>query len=218
MRRAEKKLQLSLNVMGDSIQVHEDEETSGVGTYDLKSIIFGVHMFDPNEINEGKSGDMNLSEINAMTDKVIAIRDAQISDKNDRKFEVNPKNLLKAYDAKEGGSASLSCDPGLDEDSYLSWVKNFEQVSKSSGDSVMELRKRRILDEEKHRKLEVAKKAEEKKLSKWESLGYHSLNVDDPISPPDDGIASDSGSVHFVYGDCTDPSNVCQSEPAIIFR
>ncbi|KAF7844920.1 putative helicase CHR10 isoform X1 [Senna tora] len=218
MRRAEKKLQLSLNVIGDNIQKQENEETSGVGTNDLKSIIFGLHMLDPSEIDEGKFGDINFSEIIAMTDKVIEMRDEQISDKDDRKFVVNPRNLLKAYDAEKGGSASLSHDPGLDEASYLSWVKKFEEVSKSSADSVTELRNRRILDADKRVKLEDAKKkAQEKKLSKWEALGYHSLKVNDPSSPPDDGITSDAGSVHFVYGDCTDPSNVCPSEPAIIF-
>ncbi|XP_054780991.1 probable helicase CHR10 isoform X2 [Prosopis cineraria] len=217
MRRAEKKLQLSLNVIGDDIQEHEEEQKSGVGTGDLKSIIFGLHMFDPNENNDGELGDMNLSVINAMTDKVIAMRDVHISDKDDRKFEINPRNLLESYNAKEGSSVSFNSDPSLDEASYLSWVKKFEELPKSSGDSIMEMRNRGILDEEKRLKLEVAKKkAEEKKLRKWEALGYHSLNVNDPIITPDGGNTSDAGSVHFVYGDCTDPLNVCPSEPAII--
>ncbi|TKY45364.1 Chromodomain-helicase-DNA-binding protein [Spatholobus suberectus] len=83
----------------------------------------------------------------------------------------------------------------------------------------MDLRSGRNLDEEKSLKLESArKKAEEKKLSRWEALGYQSLNVKDAISPTDNDITSATGSVHFVYGDCTAPSNVCSSEPAIIFR
>ncbi|KAI9075943.1 hypothetical protein K1719_042099 [Acacia pycnantha] len=219
MRRAEKKLQLSLNVIGDNIQEHEDEQKSGVGTGDLKSIILSLHMFDPNENNDGELGDMDLSEINAMTDKVIAMRDAHISDKDDQKFEINPRNLLESYDAKEGASTSFNSDPSLDEASYLSWVKKFEELSKANGDdSIMEVRNRGILDEEKRLKLEAArKKAEEKKLAKWEALGYNSLNVNDPVTPPDGGSPSDAGSVNFVYGDCTDPSNVCPSEPAMIF-
>ncbi|KAI9110938.1 hypothetical protein K1719_018058 [Acacia pycnantha] len=183
MRRAEKKLQLSLNVIGDNIQEHEDEQKSGVGTGDLKSIILSLHMFDPNENNDGELGDMDLSEINAMTDKVIAMRDAHISDKDDQKFEINPRNLLESYDAKEGASTSFNSDPSLDEASYLSWVKKFEELSKANGDdSIMEVRNRGILDEEKH-----------------------------------GGSPSDAGSVNFVYGDCTDPSNACPSEPAMIF-
>jgi hypothetical protein len=219
MRRAERKLQLSLNVTGDNILEHEDKTLAEVGTSDLKSIIVGLRMFDPNEINDGKDKEMDLTEINAMADKVIAIRDEQIFDKDDRKFEVNPRNFLKGYDVKERGSASLSCDLDLDEASYLSWVKKFEEVSKSSCDSIIDLRSSRNLDEEKSKKLEIAKKkAEEKKLSKWNAVGYHSLNVKEPNSPPDDDVILDAGSVHFVYGDCTAPSNVSSSEPAIIFR
>lgn len=219
MRRAERKLRLSLNVIGDNIMECEDNETSGVETSELKSIIFGLHVFDPIEINDGKHRDMDLQEINAMADKVIAMRDEQTFDKEDRKFEVNPRNLLKGYDVMEGVSDSLSFDLGLDEASYLSWVKKFEEVSKSSCDSMMDLRSRRNLDEEKSLKLESAKKkAEEKKLSKWKAVGYRSLTVKDPIRPPDGDIISATGSVHFVYGDCTAPSNVSPAEPAMIFR
>ncbi|KAK7256487.1 hypothetical protein RIF29_29938 [Crotalaria pallida] len=218
MRRAERKLQLSLNVMGDNILEHEDKETSGVGTGDLKSIIFGLHMFDPTNINDGKNRDMDLPEISAIADKVIALRDEQIFERDDRKFEVNPRNLLKEYDVREGCSASLSSDLDLDEVSYLSWVKKFEEVSKSSGDPIEELKSRKNLNEENSLKLESAKKkAEEKKLSKWKALGYNSLSVKDPVSQPDGDIASATGSVSFVYGDCTAPSSICPSEPAIIF-
>ncbi|CAL0302911.1 unnamed protein product [Lupinus luteus] len=217
MRRAERKLRLSLNVMGDNILEDEDKETSGVGTGDLKSIIFGLHMFDPTDINNGKHKDMDLPEINAIADKVIALRNE--FDRDGRKFEVNPRNLLKEYDVKEGGSASFSRDLDLDEASYLSWVKKFEEVSKSSSDPIKELRSRRNLDEDNSVKLESAKKkAEEKKLSKWKALGYNSLSVKDPVIQPDgDDITSVTGSVNFVYGDCTTPSNICPSEPAIVF-
>lgn len=219
MRRAERKLLLSINVIGDNILKDDDIEPSEIGAGDLKSIIFGLHMFDPTEINDGNHRDMNVPEISAMADRVLAMRDEQILDKDERKFEVNPRNLLKGDDVKKGGSASLSCDLGLDEASYLSWVKKFEEVSKSSCDSIMDLRSQRNLDEQRSLKLESArKKAEEKKLFRWEAAGYQSLNVKDPISPTDNDITSATGSVHFVYGDCTAPSNVCSSEPAIIFR
>ncbi|KAL2336893.1 hypothetical protein Fmac_011339 [Flemingia macrophylla] len=219
MRRAQRKLLLSINVTGDNVLKDDDKELSEVGTGDLKSIIFGLHMFDPTEINDGNHRDMNIPEISAMADRVLAMRDEQIHDKDERKFEVNPRNILKGGDAKEGISVSLSCDLDLDEASYLSWVKKFEEVSKSNCASIMDLRSRRNLDEEKSRKLESArKKAEEKKLSRWEALGYQSLNVKEAIKPTDDDITSATGSVHFVYGDCTAPSNVCSSEPAIIFR
>jgi len=219
MRRAERKLRLSINVIGDNILKHDDEETSDVGTGDLKSIIFGLHMLDPSEIIDGNHGDINLPEISLMADKVLALRGEQILEKDERKFEVNPRIILQGHDVKEGGTTSLSHDLGLDEASYLSWVKNFEEVSKSSCNSMMDWRSRRNLEEEKNLKLESArKKAEEKKLSRWKALGYQSLNVKDTLTQTDNDITSATGSVHFVYGDCTAPSNVCSSEPVMIFR
>ncbi|RYR05296.1 hypothetical protein Ahy_B06g085164 [Arachis hypogaea] len=214
MRRAEKKLRLSLNVIGENVVDHEENEASGVGISDLKSIIFGLH---PTEMNDRKHGDISVQELNAMAEKVIAMRDEQNSDKDDRKLEVNARNLLKGHEDTEV-SGSLSCDLGLDEASYLSWVKNFEEVSKTSCDTMLDSRSRRSSDEDKSSKIESAKKkAEEKKLSKWKSVGYHSLTVDDPICPQDGDIISAAGSVHFVHGDCTAPSNVSLSEPAMVF-
>ena len=60
-------------------------------------------------------------------------------------------------------------------------------------------------------KIQKKKKAEDKKHSKWLSIGYHSLAVDDPTdttlrsyaSTDDDG---DGTNIHFVIGDCTQPS------------
>jgi len=218
MRRAERKLLLSINVIGDNILKHDDEETSEVGIGDLKSIIFGLHMLDPSEIIDGNHRDMNLPEISVMAEKVLALRDKQILDKDERKFEVNPRIILQGDDVKEGGT-NLSHDLGLDEASYLSWVKKFEEASKTSCNSMMDWRSKRNLEEEKSLKLESArKKAEEKKLSRWKALGYQSLNVRDTPTQTDSDITSATGSVHFVYGDCTAPSNVCSSEPVMIFR
>ncbi|XP_025606312.1 probable helicase CHR10 isoform X1 [Arachis hypogaea] len=217
MRRAEKKLRLSLNVIGENVVDHKENEATGVGISDLKSIIFGLHMFDPTEMNDRKHEGISVQELNAMAEKVIAMRDEQNSDKDDRKLEVNARNLLKGHEDTEV-SGALSCDLGLDEASYLSWVKNFEEVSKTSCDTMLDSRSRRSSDEDKSSKIESAKKkAEEKKLSKWKSVGYHSLTVDDPICPQDGDIISAAGSVHFVHGDCTAPSNVSLSEPAMVF-
>ncbi|QCE10903.1 SWI/SNF-related matrix-associated actin-dependent regulator of chromatin subfamily A member 5 [Vigna unguiculata] len=217
MRRAERKLLLSINVTGDNIIKNNDEETSEVGTGDLKSIIFGLHMLNPTEITDGNHRDMNLPEISVMADKVLALRDKQIRNTDDRKFEVNPRNILQGDDVKEGGT-TFSHDLGLDEASYLSWVTKFEEVSKSSCNSMMDWRSKRNSEEEKSLKLESArKKAEEKKLSRWKALGYQSLSVKEPLTQTDNDITSATGSVHFLYGDCTTPSNVCSSEPAMIF-
>ncbi|XP_048428158.1 probable helicase CHR10 isoform X2 [Pyrus x bretschneideri] len=212
MRRAERKLQLSHNVVGDNVMDQDGKETSGVEPSDLRSIIFGLHLFDPDEVNNGV---LEMSELNTMAEKVISVRNKQVTTKDERKFELNPADVLNGNDLVVGeGSTSLSFNSGFDESSYLSWVEKFKNVSQEN----MDMGSRRNLLEEKRLKLETAKKkADEKKLSKWEELGYHSLSVEDPISPVDSDMMSDSGSVQFVYGDCTQPSKVCPSEPTIVF-
>uniref|UniRef100_A0A2N9G4R4 Helicase ATP-binding domain-containing protein n=1 Tax=Fagus sylvatica TaxID=28930 RepID=A0A2N9G4R4_FAGSY len=220
MRRAERKLQLSQNVVGDYVMNMEGKETAGVETGDLRSIIFGLHMFQPIEISTENLDEMQISDLNAMVEKVLAKRYEKIAGKDDRKFEVNPLDLSSGSDIVMGGSStSASLDPGLDEASYLSWVEKLKEASQTSSNPIMESGTRREAPEEKHLKHEAArKKAEEKKLSKWEALGYCSLSVKEPISSEDSDMMSDSGSVHFVYGDCTHPSKICPSEPTVIFR
>ena len=220
MRRAERKLQLSQNVVGDYVMNMEGKETAGVETGDLRSIIFGLHMFQPIEISTENLDEMQISDLNAMVEKVLSKRYEKIAGKDDRKFEVNPLDLSSGSDIVLGGSStSASLDPGLDEASYLSWVEKLKEASQTSSNPIMESGTRREAPEEKHLKHEAArKKAEEKKLSKWEALGYCSLSVKEPISSEDSDMMSDSGSIHFVYGDCTHPSKICPSEPTVIFR
>lgn len=218
MRRAEKKLQLSHNVVGDDHTEVEGKE-GDVETSDLRSIVFGLHILDPSEVNSDQLDEAKMSELNSMVEKVIAVRHDKILEKDYRKFEINPldkKNEVEAVTGEDYASVNLS--PGLDEASYLSWVEKLKQQSKSSGDLALDLGFRRNLQRDKHKLEDAKKKAEEKKLAKWEALGYRSLSVKDPINPPDDNILSDSGSVLFVVGDCTHPEKVCPSEPTIIFR
>ncbi|RVW15192.1 putative helicase CHR10 [Vitis vinifera] len=160
------------------------KEMSGAEAGDLRSVIFGLRMIDPSEINNDESSEPNMSELDAMSDKVVAIRHEQQLGKDDGKFEVNPMDLLKGHDLiMDRSSVSVDFDPGLDEASYL-------------------LQGRR----------------QKEKLAKWEAHGYNSLSVKDPPSHVDVDMISDSGSVDFVYGDCTLPSKVCPSEATIIFR
>ncbi|KAJ0052217.1 hypothetical protein Pint_00146 [Pistacia integerrima] len=218
MRRAERKLQLSHNVVGEDVVHSEEKEKTGVETGDLQSIIFGLHMFDPKEINNEESDGLKLSELNTMAEKAIAMRHEQIPVKAGQNFTVSPVDLLDGSDLGQGSSASVHFDPGLDEASYLSWVEKLKQASQISSNSLVELGGRRNLPDDKDLKLEaVRKKIEEKKLAKWEACGYHSLSVKDPVSPADGDTVARLGSVHFVYGDCTDPSQICPSEPAVIF-
>ncbi|XP_007052224.2 PREDICTED: probable helicase CHR10 isoform X1 [Theobroma cacao] len=213
MRRAERKLQLSHNVVGDQVMEQEGKENAGAEMGDLRSIIFGLHMFDPTEINNEKVDELKTSELSAMAEKVIAVRHKQTLGK----FEINAGDLMDGHDVIMKGSSSFCVDPGLDEASYLSWVEKFKAASQSGDNQIMELERRRNFPEDRHLKVEAAKKkAEEKKKTRWEAHGYHSLSVQDPL-PVDGDMMSDSGSVLFVYGDCTDPSKVCLSEPAVIF-
>lgn len=220
MRRAERKLQLSHKVVGDDVMDSEGKNRAGVETGDLRSIIFGLQMFDPTEISTVNSDELQVSELDVIVEKVLAKRYEKIASKDDRKFEVNPFDPLSEYDTVVGGSStSISLDPGLDEASYLSWVEKFKEVPQSGSNPIPEFRSRREAHEEKSLKLEAARKeAEEKKLRNWEALGYHSLTVKDPIDPVNGDMMSESGFLHFVYGDCTHPSRVCPSEPTVIFR
>ncbi|CAK9146218.1 unnamed protein product [Ilex paraguariensis] len=219
MRRAERKLQLSHNVVGEDVMDQEGKEKTGAEAGDLRAVIFGLHKLDLTETSNEQSDQLDMAELDALAEKVIALRHEQRSSKDDRKFEINPGDILNGPElVMRSGPASVNFDPGFDEASYLSWVEKFHEASQSTESSPFELGNRRSLPEDKHLKAEAAKKkAEQEKLSKWEALGYHSLSVKDPVCPADRDMMSDSGAVHFVYGDCTNPSKVCPSEPTIIF-
>lgn len=206
---------LSQNVVGDG-STEKADESEGVETGDFRSIIFGLRMFDPTEINE-KSGEAKLSEVNAVVEKIIAMRHEL--GKDERKFEIDPANVSDARELiVERSSASVAFDPGFDESSYLSWVEKLKDASQASTEQTEHLEPRRALEDRRLKIEDAKKKAEEKKLLKWESLGYTSSSVNEPIFPIDSDISSDLGSLHFVYGDCTQPSKVCPSENTIIFR
>ncbi|KAK4488544.1 hypothetical protein RD792_004308 [Penstemon davidsonii] len=220
MRRAVRKLQLSHNVIGEDILDHEGSNIGGAEAGDLKSVIFGLHVFYPIEMNEGNSDNqLNMGELTALAEKVIASRCDLQSDMGDRKFEINPMDLQNVHDlALQEGSESIAFNPDLDESLYMSWVEKFKQASPTDDVGILEPGNRRYLPDEKHIKAEVArKKAEEKKLSKWEALGYHSFSISNPIGPADHIALSDTGIVHFVYGDCTNTAAVCPSGPTVIF-
>ncbi|TVU48703.1 hypothetical protein EJB05_08348, partial [Eragrostis curvula] len=225
MRRAERKLKLSHNIIG------EDDATAGKGedlgneASDMRSIIFGLHLFDPTDtaaetINDDSSAETisleTLDKLKTMSEKIVMMRSHVTSDKDERTFEVNPNLIDSDGTVMRRASDSLNVDPGLNEAAYLSWVKQFKEASHSIEDATVQLGRQRAAPEERFLKREAnKKKAEEKRIAKWEALGYQTLAVKDP-----DIIAGqnfpDSGSVQLVYGDCTDPSKVCPGKPAII--
>ncbi|KAL6495366.1 hypothetical protein OROGR_029929 [Orobanche gracilis] len=221
MRRAERKLQLSHNVIGDDNLDHGENNVGRAEAGDLKSIIFGLHVFDPMEMNIEKSdNELDMEKMSGLAGKVIAFHQESKSDVGERTFEINPMNLMDGKDlVMHEGSQPINFDPGLDEASYMSWVEKFKQTLPADDSNVLESGNRRQLPDEKNLKAEASrKKAEEKKLSKWEALGYHSLSVTIPDGTENQDLMSGSGSVHFVYGDCTNTAAVSPMEPTIIFR
>ncbi|KAK6804347.1 hypothetical protein RDI58_002131 [Solanum bulbocastanum] len=218
MHRAQRKLQLSHNIVGDDVLDQEGKEMAGAEAGDLRSVMLGLHVLDPAEVTNEESDKFDRNELIAMAETIMAFRNEERSARDD-KFEVKPANFLNEFNVvTKRGPESIKLDHILDETSYLEWVEKFKEASQINHNPIFELGNRRSLPEEKHLKAEAAKKkAEEEKLSKWDTLGYHSLSVKDPVSAPDTDISSDSGAVHFVYGDCTRPSKVSPSELAIIF-
>ncbi|KAI7748636.1 hypothetical protein M8C21_012436 [Ambrosia artemisiifolia] len=207
MHRAERKLQLSHDVIGEEAIDKEGKDMVGAEAGDLKSVVLGLRMLDPTTDSNESLDQLDMSKVNSIVEKVIAFRHGGKSEVEDRTFEINSNDLL-------GGRSN---DPILDEASYNSWVQKLKETSDNSGDLALEEANKRSKLEEKHLKAEsVRKKAEEKKLAKWEAQGYTSLAVRDVV-PPQDNILSDSGLVNLVYGDCTQPSKICPSEPCIIF-
>ncbi|KAL5718919.1 DNA helicase [Ranunculus cassubicifolius] len=222
MRRAERKLQLSYNVVGD-MDIDQKGSEVEVDKGDLRSVIFGLQMFDFTNVNDESSNEVNLEELSDMTKKLIERRhtSAQI---DSGKFEVDPVEFFKGSDFSLKDNSSTNLDPGLDESSYVSWVEKFKEASQSA-DPTLDLELTKNLPEEKRKRYEAArknteeerKKAEEEKIRKWEALGYQSLAVEAHIGDALDDMALDSGSVQFVYGDCTQPGSNCLSESTIIF-
>jgi len=227
MRRANRKLKLSHNIIG------EEDGTDGKGgdpgneASDLRSIIFGLHLFDPADtatetINEDTTAETisveKLAKLKTMSEKVVMMRSHESSEKDERAFEINPNMTDDSGTVIRRASDSIRIDPGLNEAAYLSWVKKFKEASGSSEDATVEFERQRAAPEEKLLKRDVnKKKIEERRLAKWESLGYQTLAVKEPDITASQNI-SDAGSIQFVYGDCTNPSKVCPKKPAIIFR
>ncbi|PKU66041.1 putative chromatin-remodeling complex ATPase chain [Dendrobium catenatum] len=211
MRRAVKKLQLSNSVMGTEVECNKAGNDALIEAGDMRSLIRGLQVFDPVDNNANNLNVDNLVELSTMTEKVVQMRNSELLNKDDCIFEINPSDVLKK-------ASSFNFDVGLDEVSYLSWIEKLKKVAPATQETNEEFRKRKHLSEERLVKQEAdRRKAEEKKVAKWEALGYHSLSVYEPDVTVENDLISDSGSVQFVYGDCTKPSSVCPTEPAIIF-
>ncbi|KAL4562871.1 hypothetical protein LXL04_026902 [Taraxacum kok-saghyz] len=212
MHRAERKLQLSHDVIGEDVTNKECKDMVGVAPTDLRSVILSLRMLDPTtETKENNNSDhLNMSKLNNVIEKVIAFRHGG----NDPTAEINSKDVLGGQPSSV--DVDFDFDPSVDEASYLEWVEKIKETSEKNDESALEERYKRSLLEKKVKAESIRKKAKEKKKAKWEAEGYESLAVTDVVGPTG-GNSLDSGLVNFVYGDCTHPSKVCPSEPCFIF-
>lgn len=218
MRRAERKLKLSHNITGDEDATDGKGKDLGNEASDMRSMVFGLHLFDPTETTAETINEETLAKLETMSEKVVKMRSHEPSEKDDRAFEINPNLAGSSGAVIRRASDSINVEPGVDEAAYLSWVEKFKEASHSIENATAELERQRSAPEKKLLKREANKKeAEEKRLAKWEALGYQTLAVKDPDAIPNQNI-SDAGSLQLVYGDCTNPSKVCPAKPAIIFR
>ncbi|KAM1020058.1 hypothetical protein ACFX13_042107 [Malus domestica] len=69
-------LQPSHNVVRNDAMDQEGKGTNGVEPHDLRPIIFELPLLDPEEVNNGV---LEVSELNAMAEKVIAVRNKQVA-------------------------------------------------------------------------------------------------------------------------------------------
>ncbi|XP_078155806.1 SNF2 domain-containing protein / helicase domain-containing protein isoform X1 [Carex rostrata] len=220
MRRAERKLKLSHSIIGQDKHSASTKNDTSIETGDMRSLIFGLHTFDPSDTNPNSNSDLNsdilseerITKLDEMTDRVVNMRNRDLLSEVDHTFEINQTNLKSISD-------KINLDPGLDEAAYRSWIEKFKEAS-GSVDSVnleLERRKNSCNSEEREARREIERKRkEENKLAKWDAVGYRSLAVEEPENILNESM-DDTGGVQFVYGDCTDPYKICPSKPAIIF-
>ncbi|KAK8956805.1 putative chromatin-remodeling complex ATPase chain [Platanthera zijinensis] len=217
LRRAERKLQLSNNVMGSEVDCDNTGKDVWIDAGDMRFLILGLQIFDPTDNIADNLSVETMVGLGGMAEKVVQMRNSTLL-KDNHVFEINPTVVLDGSGTTGKKGTSFSFDLGLDEASYLSWIEKFKEAAQSTVNIAKEVGRRGCLSEERHLKQEADRmKTEEKKLAKWEAHGYHSLAVKEFDVVTENDLISDSGSVQFVYGDCTKPSRVCPSEPAIIF-
>ena len=72
MHRAERKLQLSHDVIGDDATEKEGKDMAEVPAGDLRSVVLGLHMFDPTTESKENSYQLDISKVNSIVEKVIA--------------------------------------------------------------------------------------------------------------------------------------------------
>ncbi|KAG0627932.1 hypothetical protein M758_2G239400 [Ceratodon purpureus] len=226
MRRAKRKLELTYNVIGRDDVDLEAHGPASAGSADLRSMI----MFGVNTLH--KSGDTNDVEI--VNDSALeAIVDAALAQRGK-----TGSDLSSSTEFGNVGLVTLDSQGDQAENFYKYEGKDFTKpadkalleswavdANASKGNEVDTRRSRRGRtsalgsdEDQENARAQKRQKAEDKKRSKWQSLGYHSLAIDDPGVglQPDSSDDETGNDVNFVIGDCTQPVTTTKDEPCII--
>lgn len=184
MRRAERKLKLSQSVIGEDREPKSTQKDIPVEAGDMRSLIFGLHVFDPIDPNPNLSSCSNLNMLNEeritkldeMTDRIVDMRNRDLLSEAVHAFEINQTDIKRT-------SEKIDLDLGLDEAAYRSWVEKFKEASASVGSVNLEMERRKgsstAEEREARREIERRRK-EDNKLARWETVGYKSLTVEEP--------------------------------------
>ncbi|KAH9292413.1 hypothetical protein KI387_042403, partial [Taxus chinensis] len=197
MHRAKRKLQLTRNVIGPDDSDLGENGSEDVARNDLRSmIIYGLHKFDPSEDVEKSSNETGYTEMKSMAEKVLDTR------------------LHGKYN-----ESNLHYDKNADEAAFESWMNKAKDGSLNDElvNDVRGRNKASCHNELEEARAEKRRKTEDKKLAKWEALGYRSLAVEDVSERLSIEPNSNSGEVQFVFGDCTNPIKGHSKESTIIF-
>lgn len=226
MRRAKRKLELTYNVIGRDDVDLEAHGPASAGSTDLRSMI----MFGVNTLHKsGGSNDMETVDDSALGNIVNAALAQRGKSGSDLSSSTEFGNVgLVTLDSQEDQAENFYNYEGKDftkpADKALleSWAVD---ANASKGNELDARRSRRGRasalesdEDQENARAQKRQKAEDKKHSKWQSLGYHSLAIDDPGVGLQPGSSDDEtgNDVHFVIGDCTQPVTTTPDEPCII--
>ncbi|KAH9300516.1 hypothetical protein KI387_012099, partial [Taxus chinensis] len=230
MHRAKRKLQLTRNVIGPDDSDLGENGSEDVARNDLRSmIIYGLHKFDPSEDVEKSSNETGYTEMKSMAEKVLDTRLHGSVNMVDERFKTDSRgrteiDSIYIYDGNDVSSgkyneSNLHYDKNADEAAFESWMNKAKDGSLNDElvNDVRGRNKASCHNELEEARAEKRRKTEDKKLAKWEALGYRSLAVEDVSERLSIEPNSNSGEVQFVFGDCTNPIKGHSKEATIIF-
>ena len=225
LSRAKKKLKLTHDIIGHPNKDSDSDDIDHAKPSDLRSmIIFGLDKLHSSTGNESEKTEA-MPEISRLVQEALQHRYNQGQSAQNENIISNDdlEENFYTFQGQDFSSKRRKCD---DEEEHSmiadhavldSWIKKLGSVSDhvstrqrethTSGESRLD---------DYH--MSKQRKTEERKIAKWESLGYKSLAVQDPgVIAGDSTTDINESNVHLVFGDCTSPSHSLKNS-AIIFR